>query len=283
MVLIGKKEITMAENGLFSYPGLRPLAGKKGKTFGNDKYSLLQTPSYKSNFSADPYIVPETFSLENTNMQDALPKSITDSMKYQSVGYSSDMSGSLVNAFTDSGVTLPNSRFGVEMPSNDEYGKYSLGNTGGLKPAPASTSTPNSYLPSGWFDGKKNGETYKADNGKWMTSGMFSDSASKATDFGTLAEAQQNGFYKDSKMTDAEYNTAKFDQGRLDSQNFNNYAGLGLGAAQFATSLYSTFGSGGSMDMNKKNIELMDGQIANNNDIMATRKARAADIAKYFG
>lgn len=84
-------------------------------------------------------------------------------------------------------------------------------------------------------------------------------------------------------MTEPEWMKTQNEQRYVDNQQFNNYAGLGLGAAQLGASLYSTFGANGSMAMNKKNMELMDGQIANNNDIMSTRKARAADIAKYFG
>lgn len=87
----------------------------------------------------------------------------------------------------------------------------------------------------------------------------------------------------DKTTTFGDYQRNASDFARNENQQFNNYAGAGLGALQLGASLYSTFGANGSMAMNKKNMQLMDGQIANNNDIMATRSARAADISKYFG
>lgn len=64
--------------------------------------------------------------------------------------------------------------------------------------------------------------------------------------------------------------------------NFETLQGAaGLGG--LAMNAYGMFGSGGTMDVNKKNIELMNQQLANNRDVMATRTARAKDISSAFG
>ena len=65
-----------------------------------------------------------------------------------------------------------------------------------------------------------------------------------------------------------------------DNQTFSNYAGAGMGAVQTGLGVLNYFDQ---KAMNKKNSQLIDQQIANNKDIMGTRKARAADIQKYFG
>ena len=82
------------------------------------------------------------------------------------------------------------------------------------------------------------------------------------------------------KMTEAEWTTGQNDAMRNQNQQFSNYAGAGIGAIQTGLGVLSYFDN---KKMNAKNMELMDGQIANNNDIMSTRKARASDIQKYFG
>jgi len=174
------------------------------------------------------------------------------------------------------------------MPTADRSGKIPVNSNTDLL-----NTAGNSLGLTGWGDGRSNGTTYQNSDGKWMTSGNITDSASKGTDFGSVSDAQKAGFYLPtigadgtsipSTMTDDKFATAKFDQGRLDNQSFQNNIGLGMGAAQLGMGLFSTFGSNGSMAMNKKNMEVMDGQIANNNSIMDTRNARAADIKKYFG
>lgn len=64
--------------------------------------------------------------------------------------------------------------------------------------------------------------------------------------------------------------------------NFETLQGV-AGLGSLGMNLYGMFGSGGTKEVNKKNIELMDQQIANNRDIMKTRTERAGDIKKYFG
>ena len=63
-------------------------------------------------------------------------------------------------------------------------------------------------------------------------------------------------------------------------QTLSNLGNLGLGAVQGITGVLSYMDN---KKVNKKNMQLMDQQIANNQDIMSTRKARASDIQKYFG
>ena len=91
-----------------------------------------------------------------------------------------------------------------------------------------------------------------------------------------LVEVPERG----GKMTEAEWTTGQNDAMRNQNQQFSNYAGAGIGAIQTGLGVLSYFDN---KKMNAKNMELMDGQIANNNDIMSTRKARASDIQKYFG
>lgn len=75
---------------------------------------------------------------------------------------------------------------------------------------------------------------------------------------------------------------AKSDQWINGLSNFETLQGA-AGLGNLAMGLYGMFGENGTNAVNKKNMQLMDQQIANNRDIMATRKARAADIKKYFG
>lgn len=133
---------------------------------------------------------------------------------------------------------------------------------------------------TGWGDGLSNGDVYQAENGKYMKSGMFTDSE--------ITNPNSAKSYADYKTmggtgTTEQYSDANFKQGYLDNQSFTSNAQLGLGALQFGAGLYSTFGPNGSMDMNKKNMQVMDTQIENNRDIIDNRKKRAANITKYFG
>ena len=64
--------------------------------------------------------------------------------------------------------------------------------------------------------------------------------------------------------------------------NFETLQGA-AGLGNLAMGLYGMFGENGTNAINKKNMQLIDQQIANNRDIMKTRTERAADIKKYFG
>lgn len=87
-----------------------------------------------------------------------------------------------------------------------------------------------------------------------------------------------HGSYSDYKsgggtMTETDWNAAN-----NASDRFMLGAGMGLGQLGLGVMSYL-----GQKEMNKKNLQLADQQIANNSDIMATRKARQADIARTFG
>lgn len=191
--------------------------------------------------------------------------------------------------------SFPNS---IGEPMSQAYGNDSssvamlsanpvVGSAGGKVPVDNSSifSDFKSYLPSGWGDGHSNNDIFNtkpSDNsGQWMKSGMITDKPVSLSDASSKAEAAQWGLVTDS--TDAQLAEAHKNQGYLDNNTFNVNAGIGLGAAQFATSLYSTFGPNGSMAMNKKNIELMDQQIANNSAEMKNRAGYRDTIAKVFG
>jgi hypothetical protein len=111
-----------------------------------------------------------------------------------------------------------------------------------------------------------------------MRSGWLTDSSAKLGDFNTLEDANKAGVGLG--LTADQFRTAQTDQARLDNQQFSTYAGAGMGAAQLGLGVLSYLDN---RDMNKKNSELIDQQIANNQDIMNTRTQRAHDIKKYFG
>lgn len=106
------------------------------------------------------------------------------------------------------------------------------------------------------------------------------DGKQKPTYQGYLAE--NGGIYDASKgmLTQDQWGQDQYRQQYADNQSFNNYAGAGMGAIQTGLGVLSYFDN---KAMNKKNMDLLDQQILNNQDIMATRKARASDISKYFG
>ena len=66
--------------------------------------------------------------------------------------------------------------------------------------------------------------------------------------------------------------------GMSNYETMHGAAGLG----GLAMNAYGMFGDGGTMDVNKKNIELMDQQLLNNREEMANRKGYRADIARTF-
>jgi hypothetical protein len=120
-----------------------------------------------------------------------------------------------------------------------------------------------------------------ADTGDMMHKEFWGpDTKANPYDYSTKAESIAAGNTFDKDFTDAQYNQNKLDQGRLDNQQFSTYAGAGMGAAQLGLGVLSYLDN---KAMNKKNSELIDQQIANNQDIMKTRTERAADIKKYFG
>jgi hypothetical protein len=92
----------------------------------------------------------------------------------------------------------------------------------------------------------------------------------------TFAEYTAGG----GKSTEAQWQTGNNDAMRNENQQFANYAGAGMGAVQTGLGVLSYFDN---KAMNKKNMQLIDQQIANNQDVMKTRTERAGDIKKYFG
>lgn len=139
-----------------------------------------------------------------------------------------------------------------------------------------------SYLPQGWLDGRSNNSVYntKVDgSGDWMRSGVLSDS--KINSPGQFESYDQYLASSPTSALDAKvWQESKTAQGYQDNQSFNNNVGFGLGTAQLGLGVMSYLGA---QPMNKKNMQLMGTQIANNNDILATRQKRAGDISKYFG
>lgn len=125
-------------------------------------------------------------------------------------------------------------------------------------------------------------DMYRDADGTLMKKNLWSpDSKATFADFDTLQEAQANGL--GIGITPDKFDQLKLDSRVLDNRNLSTYANLGLGGAQLGLGLFSTFGPNGSMAMNKKNMKLMDSQIANNKDIMDRRSANSENIKKYFG
>ena len=108
------------------------------------------------------------------------------------------------------------------------------------------------------------------------------DGAKNLFGIGTAAPKQTFKDYQAGGGTMAEdkWNDAQFNQGRLDAQGTMNMMSGGLGAANTVLGALSYFDN---KALNKKNMQLIDQQIANNQDVMKTRTERAGDIKKYFG
>lgn len=111
------------------------------------------------------------------------------------------------------------------------------------------------------------GSNYKLSNGTSYDS------------FNNMTPAQQDAFIKANPMVGLGNANNSWVDGMSNYETAQSAAVLG----NALISGYGTFGPDGTMDVNKKNIELMDQQIANNKDIMKTRTERAGDIKKYFG
>jgi hypothetical protein len=265
--------------------GYKPLVNKKGKLFSNNKFTPYEFPNdswNKSGLGSIPLAVQPGDSLET--VQNIAPSNsiVSSTMQYANPLSAKDMSGSMVGAFNDAGVDVSAKQYGVDMPTGDSYNKYST-------PAMSDGSTdtaPKLYSYMDNTDRSKVGYTgndmYKnSETGQMMNKEFWGpDTAVSPTGYATLAESKAAGNTFGADYTDAQYNTAKFDQGRLDSQNFSNYAGAGMGAIQTGLGVLSYFDN---KAMNKKNMQLIDQQIANNQDVMKTRTERAGDIKKYFG
>jgi hypothetical protein len=122
-------------------------------------------------------------------------------------------------------------------------------------------------------DGAAYGGTYLTADGSYMTKNRFMpDSRAQQT-----YEQYVAGGGKADEVT---WRNSNNDAMRNDNQQFANYAGFGLGAVQTGLGILSYFDN---KEMNKKNMKLIDQQLANNQDIMKTRTERAGDIKKYFG
>jgi len=108
------------------------------------------------------------------------------------------------------------------------------------------------------------------------------DGAKNLFGIGTAAPKQTFKDYQAGGGTMAEdkWNDAQFNQGRLDAHGTMNMMSGGLGAANTVLGALSYFDN---KALNKKNMQLIDQQIANNQDVMKTRTERAGDIKKYFG
>jgi hypothetical protein len=265
----------------------KPLVNKKGKLFSNNQFTPYENPNDSwnpSGLGSIPLPIKED-SLEA--MQNITPSNsiVSSTMQYANPLSAKDMSGSMVSAFNDAGVDTSAKQYGVDMPTKDSYGEYSVPTT------PPAQSTTQSLVPKGYSymnntDRSKVGYTgndmYKdADTGDMMHKEFWGpDTKANPYDYSTKAESIAAGNTFDKDFTDAQYNQNKLDQGRLDNQQFSTYAGAGMGAAQLGLGVLSYFDN---KAMNKKNSELIDQQIANNQDIMKTRTERAGDIKKYFG
>jgi hypothetical protein len=130
----------------------------------------------------------------------------------------------------------------------------------------------------GWGDGLSDGDIYKDASGNYMKSGFFTDSAAKLGDFSSLEDANKAGLGLG--LTADQFRASQADQARLNHEHLAEYGGAIMGAGQLGLGVLSYLDN---KAMNKKNSELIDQQIANNQDIMKTRTERAADIKKYFG
>lgn len=140
----------------------------------------------------------------------------------------------------------------------ESYGKYDFS---GYADGYFGTST----------DAPTNGGIYLGTlNGK---SSMFNDNDLHTADAGSITTAKLDG------QTFGDTDSKQWVNGLSNYETLQGVAGLG----SLGMNLYGMFGSGGTREVNKKNIELMDQQIANNRDIMRTRTERAGDIKKYFG
>jgi len=105
------------------------------------------------------------------------------------------------------------------------------------------------------------------------------------SDFSKLSEAQQLDFAKaggtlgdTGNMIPGTGNSSSWVNGLSNFETLQGVAGIG----GLAMNAYGMFGSGGTMDVNKKNIDLMNQQIANNKEEMANRKGFRADIKSAF-
>ena len=205
-------------------------------------------------------------SLESTAVPEQTPLSLTESMKYQSPSASNVafMDGSVVSKYIN--------------PSIQDSKSAPLG----LSPQPNTNSfTMSDSLTS--FNNDANAmekQLISGTNDNWLTGIDTPTSGSNGGITSYLGDWKNffHGSYSDYKggggtMTETDWNAANNASDRV-------MLGAGMGLGQLGLGVMSYLGQ---KEMNKKNLQLADQQIANNSDIMATRKARQADIAKAFG
>ena len=102
---------------------------------------------------------------------------------------------------------------------------------------------------------------------------QFTNDNLHTADAGSITSATLDG---------TSYSNGKQDQWVNGLSNFEALQGA-AGLGSLAMNLYGMLGENGTNAVNKKNMQLMYQQIANNKDIMKTRTERARDIKKYFG
>ena len=174
------------------------------------------------------------------------------------------------NVTSSSATTDSQSRGGLSsLGFNEAYSTYNTDANGNYK---GNTGSVASQLDQN-RDNAAYGGTYLTADGSYMTKNRFMPDS-------MVQQTYEQYVAGGGKADEVTWRNSNNDAMRNDNQQFANYAGFGLGAVQTGLGILSYFDN---KEMNKKNMKLIDQQLANNQDIMKTRTERAGDIKKYFG
>lgn len=270
MVLRGKKENEMA-------PKVKPvLYGDPivGQTFES---SMVPQQTKYDPSSMMTYQNPSLANSYQNGLQGNYFKEMFDANKPSAVSQVAQTAAPITTA-------KPAWLQGIDNTQNANQNLYTTGNTmeaellGNAPRTDISGTQPVSYLGDAWkgtkdfFTPTSTADKMTQMRQDWQ-SGIGADYKPATMEGGVVtAPAIGTSFDEYTKQMNA--------QKLSDNQTFGTYAGAGMGAVQTGLGVLNYFDQ---KAMNKKNSQLIDQQIANNQDIMGTRKARAADITKYFG
>jgi len=156
--------------------------------------------------------------------------------------------------------------FVPKQEASGGFGSYLEGFTGGVKDigksmfdfvTPTKAADSHAQYVQDWTNGI--GKTYKA--AEWDPTGKIMLKPAEGTSLNEYIDQTQK-------------------QQGINNQQWATGMQAGLGAVNGIFGAMSYFDN---KAMNKKNMQLVDQQIANNQDVMKTRTERAGDIKKYFG
>lgn len=263
MVLRSKKEDNMDDP--FTYNGgLGAVTTKRGKAIGNNKITGFESTDNPV-FGQNPNAIQQLRSGFGVN-----PVS-TDTMVSQIAQKSAPLTS---NSWANGAI---------DLSQNQNQDLYATGNAMenellGKTPKTDVAGQPISYFGDTWKNAVQGAKDMFGVTPSQSLHDQYLASAGK--DF-VPAEYDKGIMIKPaSGLSEADWTTQQQKQQMADNNTFGTYAGAGMGAISTGLGVLNYFDQ---KAMNKKNSQLIDQQIANNQDIMGTRRARAADIQKYFG